>query len=202
LIFFINMKKRNFDIGLDDGYVTPSIIQSVPGCEGAEPKLYPVPNLDFLSEYGFSVKLEIEPRVHEKNEILSIVYSENGERRKRIEPDIHFAAIMNYIKEEAITKYGDNVDLCDTITQTPPKARPFEPSMAQFLAGGNDSVETVESSRNTGTAKSAIESIESYRIEPAWETIVAGDVNGDSKVDFVDFAITTFQWLEPDGDLD
>ncbi len=202
LIFFINMKKRNFDIGLNDGYVTPSVIQSVPGCKGAGPKLYPVPNLDFLSEYGFSVKLEIEPRVHEKNEILRIVYSGSGERRERIEPDIHFAAIMDYIKEEAITKYGDNVDLSDTIPQAPSKPRPLEPTTAQFLAAGDDALETVESSLNTDAPDNMIEAIASYRIEPARENTVAGDLNGDSKVDFVDFAITAFHWLEPGGDLD
>lgn len=201
LIFFMNMKKRNFDIGLDDGFVTPSIVPSVPGCEGAEAQPYPVPNLEFLSEYGFSVKLEIEPRVHEKTEILSIIYADGTGRKERIEPDIHFAAIMDYIKEEAITKYGHNVDLSDSIPQVTSKPRPLEPSTTQFLAGGNNSVETVESSINTDTSNGTIEAIESYSIKPVWETIVTEDVNSTYKVDFMDFATMAFHWLEPDDEL-
>ncbi len=112
-LFFIDMKKRNFDVGLDDGFVTPSIVPSVAGCEGAEAQSYPVPGLDFLGEYGFSVKFEIEPRVLEGEKVLSIVYSDSAEGKERIEPAVHFAAIMDYIKEDAIRRYGRNVDLCD-----------------------------------------------------------------------------------------
>jgi hypothetical protein len=32
--------------------------------------------------------------------------------------------------------------------------------------------------------------------EPVCETIVAGDINGDCKVDFKDFAFMAFHWLE------
>jgi len=197
LIFFMNMKKRNFDIGLDDGYVTPSIVKSVPGCKGVEPVLYPAPNLDFLSEYGFSAKFEIEPREHEKGEILSIVYPEDESRQERIEPAIHFAAIMSYIKEDAIKRYGRNVDLRDTIKPAPSKPRPLEPSTAQFLTRGNDSVETVESSLNTNTSGAIIESIESYRIKPAGESIAARDINDGHKVDLTELAIMASHWLEP-----
>ena len=48
---FGRKRKRNFDTGHDDGFVTPLLVPSVPGCEGAEPKLCPVPNLEFLSEF-------------------------------------------------------------------------------------------------------------------------------------------------------
>lgn len=105
---FVNMKKRNLDIGIDDGYVTPTIIPTVCECEGAKPQPYPVPNLDFLSEYGFSVKLEIEPRVWESKKILGIVYSDgNG---KRIQPKIHFAKIMDFIEKQA-TEFGYDVTI-------------------------------------------------------------------------------------------
>jgi len=110
-LIFVDVKKRNFDIGLDDGFVTPLLIPLVPECESAEPVAYPVPTLDLLYEHGFSMKLEIEPRVWEKGKILRIVYPDKKERKNRIEPAIHFITIMNYIKEDAVKRYGDDVGL-------------------------------------------------------------------------------------------
>ena len=43
-----------------------------------------------------------------------------------------------------------------------------------------------------GTAKAS----KSYFGEPLCETIVAGDINGDCKVDFKDFALMAYHWLE------
>ena len=43
-----------------------------------------------------------------------------------------------------------------------------------------------------GTAEAS----KSYFGEPICETIVAGDINGDCKVDFKDFAFMAFHWLE------
>ncbi len=108
-LFFIDIKKRNLDIGLDDGFITPCIIAYPAECEGAAAQAYPVPNLAFLTKYGFSVRFEIEPREWEKNRILSIVYPKAKDRRKRLEPVIHFAPIMDYIKKEAVRKYGYDV---------------------------------------------------------------------------------------------
>ena len=110
-LLFVDMKKRNFDIGLDDGFITPCLVPSLRECKRAKAQPYPVPNLDFLSEYGFSVKLEIEPREWEKNKILRIAYPNRKGRRKRLEPVIHFAPIMAYIKEDAEKKYGPDVGL-------------------------------------------------------------------------------------------
>lgn len=111
LLFFIDMKRRNFDIGLTDGFVTPWLVPSLCECEGAEAQPYPVPNLDFLSEYGFSAKFEIEPREWEKDNVLNVVYPDRKERKKRLEPVIHFAPIMDYIKEDAVKKYGSDVGM-------------------------------------------------------------------------------------------
>jgi len=108
-LYLVNMKKRNFDIGLDDGYVTPTIIPRIAGCERIQAQSYPVPNLDFLTEYRFCVKLEIEPREWEKGKILSIVYPDAKTRKERLEPVTAFARIMNYIKEDAVTRYGYDV---------------------------------------------------------------------------------------------
>lgn len=98
---FVDMKKRNFDIGLDNGLVTPLLIDAVCECEGAKAQSYPAPDLRFLAEQGFSMKFEIEPRVWEGDEILSIVYPDKKSGNKYIEPDKDFAAIMSEIKREA-----------------------------------------------------------------------------------------------------
>jgi len=108
-LFLINIKGRNLDIGLDDGFVTPWIVPSLDECRGAQPKDYPAPNLDFLADYGFSAKLEIEPREAGKGKILKIVYPDSKKRGKRIEPAVHFAAIMDYIERDAEKKFGRDV---------------------------------------------------------------------------------------------
>ncbi len=98
---FVDMKKRNFDIGLDNGLVTPFLIDSVCECEGAEAQPYPAPDLKFLAERGFSMKFEIEPRIWEGDKILSFIYPDKKSRNKYIEPDKDFATIMSEIKREA-----------------------------------------------------------------------------------------------------
>jgi len=104
--FYITMKKRNLDMGLDDGYVTPTLIPTVCECEGAEAQPFPVPNLDFVSEYGFEVKFEIEPRIWESDAILDAACSGATCRPNRVEPVIHLAPIMDYIKQDALERYG------------------------------------------------------------------------------------------------
>jgi hypothetical protein len=101
---FINMKKRNLDIGVDNGLVTPILVPDVPGCAGAEPACYPAPTLDALSCYGFSAFVEIEPHELEKGKILRIVYPDGQGRRIRI--DGHFTPIMRHIRQEAAARYG------------------------------------------------------------------------------------------------
>jgi hypothetical protein len=98
---FVDMKKRDFDIGLDNGFITPSLVDSIRVCEGVKARPYPVPTPHFLAEYGFAMKFEIEPRVWEGNEILRLVYHDKKAGHKCIEPDKDFAVIMNEIKREA-----------------------------------------------------------------------------------------------------
>lgn len=98
--FFFKMMGRNFDTGIDDGFITPWVVPGI--CECQDVESYPVPVLDF-SEYGFSIKFEIEPREWEKDKILDVVYGNSKERPKRIQPAIHFAPIMEHIKK---TKYN------------------------------------------------------------------------------------------------
>ncbi len=107
-VLFFDMKKRNFDIGLDDGYVTPTLVPGVSQCPGAEPQSYPIPNLDVLAEYGFSITVEIEPREWEKGKILRVAFGD--EPHKRINPETHLALIMDHIQREAAAKYGPEYD--------------------------------------------------------------------------------------------
>jgi hypothetical protein len=93
---FIDMKIRNFDIGTDDGFVTPILVPGI--CEGAEPKPYPVPMLDKFRKYGFDMSLEIEPREFESGQIISAIYPEKGHTRIRPVQDIPI--IMEYIKKQ------------------------------------------------------------------------------------------------------
>ncbi len=109
LPFFVDMRRRNFDIGLDDGFVTPCVVPSIRECEGMRPCPYPVPELDVLEIYGFSMRFEIEPKEWEADEILSVVYPDERSRRKRLEPAVHFAPIMEHIKKEAQEMYGPDV---------------------------------------------------------------------------------------------
>jgi hypothetical protein len=108
--FHTVMKKRNFDLGLDDGFVTPTLIPSVCGCEGVKAQSLPIPNLESLSDYGFSVTLEIEPNIWEDDIILDIINHDGNRRSRRIEPAIHFAPIMDYIRTDAVNKYGPDMD--------------------------------------------------------------------------------------------
>jgi hypothetical protein len=110
VLYLVDIKKRNLDIGLDDGFVTPTVLPCPPECAKVEVQSYPVPTLEILSEYGFSVKIEIEPWEWEKDNILRIIYPVAGKRKKRVEPAIHFARIMDYIKEDATKNYGYSVD--------------------------------------------------------------------------------------------
>jgi hypothetical protein len=58
---------------------------------------------------------------------------------------------------------------------------------------------------NMGAYGGTAEASKSYFGEPACETIIAGDINGDCRVDFADFEIMSRHWLEgrhatePDG---
>jgi hypothetical protein len=106
--FSTDIKKRNFDIGIGDGFITPTLVPEFIQCEGAEPLSYPVPNLDVLAKYGFEVKFEIEPREWERNKILSIVFPDHRKRGKRIEPIAHYPVIMDHILQQAAAKYGMN----------------------------------------------------------------------------------------------
>lgn len=93
-IVLVDMKERNFDIGLDNGFVTPTLVPGV--CEGAEPQSYPVPTLDKFNERGFTMDFEVEPREFERGRILKIIYPDGGPQR--IYPAKHIPLVIDYIK--------------------------------------------------------------------------------------------------------
>jgi len=49
---------------------------------------------------------------------------------------------------------------------------------------------------NMGAYGGTMEASKSYFGSPVCETVIAGDINGDCKVDFIDFAIMAAHWLE------
>jgi hypothetical protein len=93
-------RKKNTDIGLYDGFVTPTLVPGV--CGYARPKSYPVPGLEELHKYGFAMNLEIEPKEFEKGKILKIIYPNGGGKRVRL-PE-HLAVVMHYIEADAEKK--------------------------------------------------------------------------------------------------
>jgi hypothetical protein len=102
-LIFVNMKKRHFDVGVDDGMVTPLITAPEIGpCGPVEPASYPAPELNFVSQYGFGVNFEMEVREGVKRKILRVVYPDEQERQNRIRPSVDFAKIMRFIERDAI----------------------------------------------------------------------------------------------------
>ncbi len=102
----VDMIRRNMDIGLDDGFVTPVIVPGI--CYGAKPESLAVPSIEILSRYGFSMKHEIYPYEWERNEILRAVYP--GGKGEVVEPEKHFARLMYYIKRQAVEEYNYIID--------------------------------------------------------------------------------------------
>ncbi len=103
LLFNVDMKKRNFDIGLENGYVTPTLVPGIAACPNARPLPLPAPRLDVLAKYGFSMNLEIEPHEWESGRILRIVYG--NKPQTRVKPE-QFALIMTDIRRQAAAMYG------------------------------------------------------------------------------------------------
>jgi len=95
--FGVKMLRRHLDIGLGDNMVEPWLIPGL--CDGARPRAYRVPGLDFTG-YGFSIRYSIKPTV--KGKVTAIL----GEKVERIQPDIHLPKIMEYIRIDAATRFA------------------------------------------------------------------------------------------------
>jgi hypothetical protein len=120
----VTMRKRNFDIGLGDGMVSPTLIPSAPQCPGAEPFSYPAPNLDVLAQHGFAMTIEIEPREWESGKILHVVYGDKP--KKRVNPVEHLPIVMNYIRQAAKALYPE-FDYTAYDDGSPPSANSVNP---------------------------------------------------------------------------
>lgn len=105
MYFFVNMKKRNFDVGLDDGRITPLLVPEI--CPDAEPKLQRAPGPEVLSEYGFKIEIEIRPRIWETGRIYDSIGLDRG---KRIKPHIHFPRIMKQIEKMYDKSNSSNIE--------------------------------------------------------------------------------------------
>jgi len=100
--FIPDTKMRNFDIGLD-GYVTPTVVAGIKGCS-SEPLLLPVPTLDILKGYGFSMSYQIKPNVLEQGRMYKAAGS------KKIFPEEHFPIMLEYVKKQALKKGYKYID--------------------------------------------------------------------------------------------
>ena len=92
--------RKNTDIGLYDGLVTPTLAHGV--CKNAEPKSLPVPSLDQVYKYGFAINLEIRPKEFERGKILRVIYPEG--KGEIVRPSEHLPIVMDYIEKDAMAK--------------------------------------------------------------------------------------------------
>jgi hypothetical protein len=106
VMMFVTIMKRNFDIGLGDGLVTPTLVPNVPPCPGAEPVSCPTPKLDVLARHGFGMKLAIAPHEWESGKIRRVVYA-GAQPQKRINPERDYPIILDYIRKNATALYPE-----------------------------------------------------------------------------------------------
>ena len=99
---FVDTLRKNMDVGLDDGTISPVLVPGI--CQNAQPEPIRVPDISILPKYGFSMEYKILPREWEKGKILKIVYPEN--KGKYIYPEKHFPILMEYIKKQAVEEYN------------------------------------------------------------------------------------------------
>jgi hypothetical protein len=93
-----DMRMRNFDIGLGDGTITPTLIPDVPGCSGAKPAPIAIPSIEPLEKYGLTFRHQIKPRVFEQGAIYRAAGS------NEIFPKIHYPVLIKFMKQQAIEK--------------------------------------------------------------------------------------------------
>lgn len=104
VLFFVDIRKRNFDVGLDDGYVTPTLLPGVAECPNAVPMSYPAPTLDVAKRHGFSVNIETRSREWERGKIFKALSGDRHDRR--IHPITDIPPLMAYVRQNAVRQYG------------------------------------------------------------------------------------------------
>jgi len=108
VLFFVDIKKRNFDVGLDDGYVTPTLLPGVGPCPGVTPVSYPAPTLDVLARHGFSIKIQTQCHEWERGKIFAALYGDTHDRQ--IDPMKDIPPLMDYVRQDAVAKHGYMVE--------------------------------------------------------------------------------------------
>lgn len=98
------ISERNFDVGLDDGFVTPRLLPRVANCPAPAPWSLAVPALDSLDRYGFTMVVEIEPRVCEGPRILALLGFEKREMPRAFDPVVHFPRLIDHIEQDAVAR--------------------------------------------------------------------------------------------------
>ena len=106
--FNVTTIKKNMDIGLDDGYITPTLIPGI--CPGAQPASLPVPTTNILTKYGLSMTYQIYPREFERGKIFKVAYQNEKRKGPYVVPAKHYPLIMAHIRKQAVEKYGYNID--------------------------------------------------------------------------------------------
>jgi len=106
IMMLMDISKRNLDVGLRDGLVTPTLLPAVAECGEVEPASYPVPNLEVLAQHGFTARLTVEPHEWEAGAILAVAYPDTKPRPKRVDMTVHLGPIMDHIEQDARRRYG------------------------------------------------------------------------------------------------
>ncbi len=100
-----DMTRRHFDIGLENGVVTPWL-SPLPEFAGSAPTPIPVPQAEEVAE-GFHMQISLKPEFGGRRKILKIVHPcDDGEW---ILPAEHFQTIVDRIRTEAAQRYGPDV---------------------------------------------------------------------------------------------
>jgi len=93
---FSHMKEPSLDVGLADGHIIPRLVPDL--CGDAVPKPCPVPDLDAISKLGFTVTVEIDPWIWEKNAIYHSINLDAS--TPTLSPRTHFPEILQYISNQ------------------------------------------------------------------------------------------------------
>jgi hypothetical protein len=93
--FFVDMKRRNLDVGFDDDMITPWLVPGI--CPDAEPRSWPAPHPETIRKYGFYFSVEIEPKIMEKEKIYNSI---GLAKESRLKPKIDFPHIIDMIGKQ------------------------------------------------------------------------------------------------------
>ncbi len=94
--FFVNMKKRNFDVGLDGRPLIPWLAPDI--CPDAQPYPLLAPTLKSPTAWGFTVEIELYPVELEKRKIYAIL---NRDMDLPLYPATHFPVLLEDIRRQA-----------------------------------------------------------------------------------------------------